>query len=95
MSSSFNGAEKIKPVVGDPASSTLTGAETLAEDEPQTFNAPISDIGKAKEKKKPGASWQNEEVLEIPHKLVPFKLSYTKILCWHLSKSNMKIVFPG
>lgn len=82
MSSSFNdGAEKIRPVAGDPAStrSTMTGAETLAEGEPQTLNAPHPDVEKAKDKKKPGATWQDEEVLEIPHKLVHFQLSNTII----------------
>lgn len=71
MSSSFSDAEKNELNIGETASRAMTEAETLAEDQPQTLNAPLSDMEKAddpKGKKKPGATWKEGEVQEIPHK---------------------------
>ena len=59
------------PVIGEPASRTMTEVETLAGDEPQPIKASPSDIEKAessKGKNKPGAGWKDAEVHEIPHK---------------------------
>ena len=75
MSSSVNyDAEKNGldvPVIGEPASRTMTEVETLAEGQPQPVKAPPSDIEKAessKAKNEPGAGWRDAEVHEIPHK---------------------------
>ena len=75
MSSPINHTPEKKelhvPVIGEPASRTVTEVETLAEGQPQPVKAPPSDIEKAevpKVKNEPGAGWKDAEVHEIPHK---------------------------
>ena len=69
MSSPINNNTEKKeldvPVIGEPASRTVTEVETLAGDEPQPIKAAPSDIEKAESsrgKNKPGAGWKDAEV---------------------------------